>query len=58
MLLQLCSALCRNGGPAFNMTPERIYSKHDVKNRAVFSEFLTFDLSGLTLGGMYLLVVS
>lgn len=31
-----------------------VYSKQDTKNKAVFSEFLILDLSGLTWGGIYL----
>lgn len=31
-----------------------MYSKHDTRNRTVFSEFLIFDLSWLTRGGTYL----
>lgn len=34
-------------------TPARMYSKHDVRNSAVFSEFSMLDFSGLTTGGMY-----
>jgi len=51
--LQFCSVPCRNGGPAFRSTPDKTYSKHDTKNKAVFSEFLILDSSCLTLGGMY-----
>lgn len=44
----------RKGGPALRTTPARIYSKHDVKNSAVFSEFLMLDFPAWTLGGMNL----
>ncbi len=35
--------------------PINIYSKHDTRNKAVFSEFLILDLSGFTCGGIYLM---
>lgn len=35
-------------------TPMKIYSKHDTRNSAVFSEFLGLDLSGFKCGGIYL----
>lgn len=46
---------CLNGRPALNTTPIKMYSKQETRNKAVFSEFLMFDLSGLTRGGMNLL---
>lgn len=52
--LQLCFSDCRKGGPALRMTPEKMYSKHDTKNRAVFSEFFIFGFLCLTFGGIYL----
>ena len=52
--VQFCQTPCRNGGPALRTTPARIYSKQDVKKRAVFSEFSTFDFSGSTCGGINL----
>ena len=51
--LQFCAAPCRKGGPALRTTPERMYSKQDVRKSAVFSEFLTFDFSMSSFGGMY-----
>ena len=37
-----------------NTMPERIYWKHEIKNRAVFWEFSMFDFSVFSLGGIYL----
>ena len=34
--------------------PAKMYSKHDTKNRVVFSEFLILDFSCFTMGGMNL----
>lgn len=51
---QFCVMGCLNGRPAFITMPMNIYSKQDVKNSAVFSEFFMLDLSGLTCGGIYL----
>ena len=34
-------------------TPAKMYSKQDVRNNAVFSEFLIFECSCFTLGGLY-----
>lgn len=45
---------CLKGRPALITTPIKMYSKQDTRNKAVFSEFLMFDLSGLTCGGMNL----
>ncbi len=52
--IQFLIMACLNGGPALSTTPESIYSKHDVRNKAVLSEFLMFDFSLFTTGGMYL----
>jgi hypothetical protein len=52
--LQLLIAFCLNGGPALRITPENMYSKHDVRKRAVFSEFLMLDLSCFSFGGINL----
>lgn len=38
-----------------NTIAERIYSKHDIKNSVVFSEFLTFDFSRSKCGGINLI---
>ena len=46
---------CLNGRPALSTTPMKMYSKQETRKRAVFSEFLMFDFSGLTCGGMNLL---
>ena len=52
--LQFFLMACLNGAPALRTTPERMYSKHDVRKSAVFSEFLILDLSGLMTGGINL----
>ena len=51
---QFCVMGCLNGRPALITIPMNIYSKQDVRNSAVFSEFLMLDLSGLMCGGIYL----
>lgn len=51
--IQLCVAGFLNGGPALSSTPDKMYSKHDIKNSAVFSEFFEFDSSWSITGGMY-----
>lgn len=38
--------------------PDRMYSKHDTRNNAVFSEFLMLDLSGSIMGGINLLSIN
>lgn len=51
--VQLLAVRSLNGGPAFRITPENTYSKQDVRNSAVFSEFFISDSSWPTTGGMY-----
>ena len=51
--VQFFSRLCRNGAPPFNTTPAKMYSKHEVRNSAVFSEFLMLECPWFTLGGIY-----
>ena len=46
--------VCQNGGPTLCTIPEKMYWKHETKNRVVFSEFSTFDFSVSNCGGMNL----
>lgn len=52
--LQFFKTLSLKGGPALSTTPASMYSKQEVKNKTVLSEFLIFDLSWLICGGIYL----
>lgn len=45
---------CRNGGPMLRTMPDRMYWKHEIRNRVVFSEFSMFVFSALSLGGINL----
>lgn len=45
--------LSLKGGPAFKITPEKMYSKQDTRKRAVFSELLISDSSWPMTGGIY-----
>ncbi len=52
--LQLFLMVCRKGGPTLSTIPEKMYWKHDIRKRVVFSEFSIFDFSVFNRGGMNL----
>jgi len=49
--LQLFLMDCLNGGPTLITIPVNMYWKQEIRNRAVFSEFVTLDFSMFSCGG-------